>query len=121
MGVTTPGVIHGRRSKLSKLDIQPFIAIFVDEMRYMYHVGLPGPRQPALDSRFLCRARVVQCISDIRGEEKVLLTKSTPAFYGCFYRWIVGYRACRKTVYCGHHTALPLNHPSRPRSAALLP
>ena len=84
----------------------------------MYHVGLLV-HDSHTDSQFLCRARVVQCISDIRGEEKVLLTKSTPAFYGCFYCWIVGYRACRKTVYCGHHTALPLNHPLRPRLAAL--
>ena len=111
-------MIPGTREKGAKLDLQPFIAILVDELLYLYHVG-----HLVYDShtgtRFRCRARLVQAISDIRGEEKVLLVKSTPAFYGCFYCWIKGFHVCRKTVYCGHHTALPLDHPLRAPLAEL--
>jgi hypothetical protein len=54
-----------------------------------------------------------QVISDIRGLEKILKVASTPALYACFFCWLRGLRVCNKTVYIGHHTLLPEDHPLR--------
>lgn len=55
----------------------------------------------------------MQAVSDIRGMEKLLLVSSTPATFACFFCWMQGFRACNKTVYCGHYTLLPRGHPLR--------
>jgi hypothetical protein len=52
-------------------------------------------------------------ISDFRGLEKIVEVPSAPALYGCLQCWLRGFRVCRKTTYCGHHTQLPADHPLR--------
>jgi hypothetical protein len=63
---------------------------------------------------------IVPVISDLRGLEMILDVPSAPARHACFYCWINGFRACNKTIYCGHHALLPPNHPLRPILAALM-
>jgi hypothetical protein len=61
-----------------------------------------------------------QVISDIRGLDKILKVPSAPAYFGCHFCWIHGFKACKKTTYCGHHTSLPATHPLRQELADLL-
>ena len=63
---------------------------------------------------------LLQAVSDIRGLEKILEVSSAPALRGCFYCWLLGFTTCNKTVYCGHHTFLPSDHPLRKLGASTM-
>ena len=124
LGVTTVlGIIWGKRSKKVKFDIQPYLDILVDELKYLNEVGWS-----VLDihtkSKFTCRVRVIQVLSDLRGLEKVFDVPATPGRHACLWCWVKGYKACTpghqgKTIYPTALRVLPKDHALRAPLAAI--
>lgn len=79
--------------------------IFADELNYLDTYGTR-----VVDSRtgvpFLCRARLVNCVSDFRGMEDLVGISGSPSTNGCLSCWIRGQKVGGKMLYCGHRTFL---------------
>lgn len=99
------------QNKVKKTD-QHQHAIFADELNFLDKHGIEV--YDAYEKEwFYCKARLVNCVSDLRGMEKLIGISSTPARYGCLHCWWegfkVGARHCTvdtgqcfdKTIHCG--------------------
>jgi hypothetical protein len=116
LGMTTLlGVVPGSRLDGSKLNLQPFLQILVDEILFIDTVGLEVYDKHK-GEYFTCHVKLVQSLSDMRGIDKLLDLTSVPATYPCFFCWIKGFKAGGqrgKMIYPGHYTMLPEGHPLR--------
>lgn len=87
-------------------------AIFADELVFLDLHGIEV-YDAYKKEYFYCKARLVNCVSDLRGMEKLIGISSTPARYGCLHCWWEGFRVGGKTLYCGHQAMLPEDDPLR--------
>lgn len=87
-------------------------AIFADELNYLDKFGIQI-FDAYTQKPFRCKARLVNCVSDLRGMEKLIGISSTPARYGCLHCWWEGFRVGGKQLYCGHQTMLAKDDPLR--------
>lgn len=86
--------------------------IFADELNYLDRHGV-WVHDASTGKPFLCRARLVNTVSDLRGMEKLIGISSVPARYGCLHCWIKGFKIGAKMVYVGHDRWLPKYDPLR--------
>lgn len=77
------GIVPGTRDKDVVLDLNPFMQIVHDELRFLMKWGVKTLDR-ATSEEFTCRPRLVNIISDYHGLEHFLGLKGSPAIYPCF-------------------------------------
>lgn len=87
-------------------------AIFADELQWLDKHGIEV-YDAHRKEYFYCKARLVNCISDLRGMEKLIGISSTPKRCGCLHCWIEGFKVGGKTLYTGHQAFLDRDDPLR--------
>jgi hypothetical protein len=108
------GIIVGKHKKETKQDIIPYFKLLCDELDFLQEHGIQIKDSSNNNETFVCKARILHIISDLRGLEKVLDQPPVPSTYACMKCWVRGdkYKS-GKTHYPGAATFVAPTHQLR--------
>jgi len=107
------GILPGKNDRDIKMNIQPFIQLIADELKFLNNEGWKVHDAHRGDD-FVCKVRLIHVVSDLRGLEKVFDQPPVPSKYACMKCFVQGVRIPQgKTIYPGIARCLSDQSPLR--------